>query len=83
MAEPENTEPTPFDDLPLRVQVLFGECEVTLADARKLTAGSVLDLRREPGEPVRLAVNGRLIGSGELVDIEGHPGVRILEWSKR
>lgn len=74
--------PVSFQDLPVRVQVVVDEHEITLAEAQALAPGAVLDLDRDAGEPVRLAVNGRLVGTGELVEIEGRMGVRILSWSR-
>jgi type III secretion system YscQ/HrcQ family protein len=71
-----------FQDLPLRVQILVDEHEMTVRDAEMLAPGSVLDLDRDPREPVRLAVNGRVVGTGELVEIDGRLGVKILGWSK-
>ena len=69
--------------MPVRVQILVDEHELTLAQAERLAPGAVLDLDRDPRDPVRLAVNGRVVGTGELVEIEGRLGVKILEWSKR
>ena len=83
MAEPEATGSVAFDELPLRVQVLFAECDLTLAEVRNLAPGSIVDLARDPLDPVRLAVNGRVVGTGELVEIEGRMAVKIQEWSKR
>ena len=67
-------DPIPLHDLPLRFQILVDEHEMTLAEAEKLAPGGVLDLDRIPREPVRLAVNGRTVGTGELVEIEGRMG---------
>jgi type III secretion system YscQ/HrcQ family protein len=74
--------PLSFDDLPVRVQVLMDEHELTLAQASRLAPGAVLDLDRDPRDPVRLAVNGRLVGTGELTEVEGRLGVRIVSWSR-
>ena len=76
-------EPVTFQNLPVRVQVVVDEHELTLAQAETLAPGAVLDLNRDPRDPVRLAVNGRVVGTGELVEVEGRLGVKILAWSKR
>jgi len=75
--------PVPFEDLPIRVEILVGEREMTIAEAELLAPGSIIDLGVEPKDPVRLAVNGRIVGNGELVEIEGRLGVRILEWGRK
>ena len=43
-----------------------------------LRAGQVIELNRGPGEPVELSVNGKVVARGELVEVEGQLGVRIL-----
>ncbi|HWR50356.1 MAG TPA: FHA domain-containing protein [Bryobacteraceae bacterium] len=63
----------------VRLHVILGEKVLTLAEANGLASGSVLDLDL-PAGPVRLAVNGRVVGEGELVDVEGRLGVRIAGW---
>jgi type III secretion system YscQ/HrcQ family protein len=68
-----------FGVLPVRLHVILGEKNLTLAEANSLAAGSVLDLDL-PAGPVRLAVNGRIVGDGELVEIDGRLGVRIAGW---
>ena len=43
-----------------------------------LKVGHVFDLNRVPGEPLDLSVNGKIVARGELVELEGNLGVRIL-----
>jgi flagellar motor switch/type III secretory pathway protein FliN len=51
---------------------------VTAEQVVALKVGQVVDLNRVPGEPVELSVNGKVVARGELVEVEGHLGVRIL-----
>jgi type III secretion protein Q len=60
--------------------VVLGEKELTLGDVERLARGSILELDTGKADPVRLAVNGKCVGKGELVEIEGKLGVRITEW---
>jgi len=60
-----------FDDL----TVDFRRKEVT-------RRGQVIELSRSPGEPVDLVVDGKRVGKGELVEIDGELGVRILSLVK-
>ena len=55
---------------------------VSAADVMGLRAGQVIELSRAPGEPVDLVVDGKRIGKGELVEIDGELGVRILNLVK-
>lgn len=72
--------PTLLDELPLRLHLIIDEKELTWAEVSRLVPGSILDLDRDPRDPVKLAVNGRVLGTGELVEIEGRLGVKLLTW---
>ena len=76
----EKTQTPDFDDLPVLLQVVLGEKELTLAQANHLTPGSIVELENRQGDAVGLAVNGKQVGRGELVDVDGKLGVRILNW---
>jgi flagellar motor switch/type III secretory pathway protein FliN len=54
---------------------------MTLAELNRLTPGSIVELDREKTEAVQLAVNGKITGTGELVEIDGRLGVRIASWT--
>jgi flagellar motor switch protein FliN/FliY len=45
----------------------------------KLTAGSVVELNRQPEEPVDIIVNDFVIARGEVVVVDGNYAVRIQE----
>ena len=67
--------------LPVRLHVVLGEKEMTLAELSALEAGSVIDLDRDKSGQVALALNGKISGHGALVEIEGKLGVRVLNWT--
>jgi type III secretion system YscQ/HrcQ family protein len=69
-----------MDKLPLRIQIIVGEKELTLAEANGLVSGTILELTSGKADPVSIAVNGKTIGKGQLVEIDGRLGVRILAW---
>jgi len=69
-----------FSQLPVLLHVVLGEKELSLAEANGLIPGSILELETREGEPVDLAVNGKRVGKGELVNVEGKLGVKILSW---
>ena len=75
-------EPGPdLSGLPVRLHVVLGEKEMTLAELHALAPGAMVELDRGTSGAVDLALNGRLAGSGELVEIEGKLGVKILGWN--
>jgi len=65
-------------DIPLQIAVELARVQVGADEVVGLRVGQVLDLQRGPGEPVELSVNGKVIARGELVEIEGQLGVRVL-----
>lgn len=70
-----------IDDVPVRVTFDLGEREISLGDLRSLQPGYLFNLGRDPRSTVSIRANGRLIGEGELVDIEGRVGVSVLRFS--
>lgn len=66
--------------LPVLLHVVIGEKEMTLAEANGLAHESILELDRTKSDPVDLAINGKFVGKGELVEVEGKLGVKILSW---
>lgn len=72
-----------IDDLPLRVVFDLGEVALTLGELRELQVGQTLDLGRSLSQAVRVRVNGTLLATGELVEIDGRIGVTLSALSTR
>jgi type III secretion protein Q len=70
-----------IDDVPVRLTFDLGEREISLGDLRSLEPGYLFNLGRDPRSTVSIRANGRLIGDGELVDIEGRVGVSVLRFN--
>lgn len=70
-----------IDDVPVRLTFDLGEREISLGDLRSLQPGYLFNLGRDPRSTVSIRANGRLIGDGELVDIEGRVGVSVLHFN--
>jgi type III secretion protein Q len=66
------------DDLPVRLAFDVGRLEVSLGELRRLGVGSVLEIHSSADDLVRISANGRLVGQGALVDVNGAVGVRIV-----
>ncbi len=67
-----------LNDIPLQIAVELSRVSASAEEVVSLKVGQVIDLHRVPGEPVDLSVNGKIVARGELVEVEGHLGVRIL-----
>lgn len=66
------------DDIPVTVCFDLGRLEMTLGELRRLGPGAVLELPGTADAAVSLTVGGRCVGVGELVEVAGHSGVRML-----
>lgn len=69
-------------DVSVAMVVELGRVDVSASDVLGLRPGQVIELSRSPGDPVDLVVDGKRLGKGEVVEIEGELGVRILSLSK-
>lgn len=67
-----------INDLPLVLSVELARVPITGEAVAGLRVGQVFDLHRTAAEPLALSVNGRVMARGELVELDGNLGVRIL-----
>ena len=66
-------------DVPVRLTVELGACQMPMRDVLQLCAGSVVQLDKAADAPVDLYVNQKRIARGEVVVIEDRFGIRITE----
>jgi len=69
-------------DIPVQVVAVMGRKSVTVKDLLALRMGQVVELDKAPGETVDLVANGKVIGKGELVEVDGKLGIRVLKLYK-
>lgn len=65
-------------DVPVVVRVEIGEATLPARDWASLAPGDVVTLGRRVGEHVLLRIGGVPVARGELVDVEGEVGVRVV-----
>lgn len=77
--EHEHAAETPPDwsSLPVLLTFDLGERTLTLGEIKALQVGQSLELARPLEQAVHIRANGALIGSGELVEIDGRLAVSI------
>ena len=69
-----------LQDVDVKVTVEWGRSEITVADAVRLSANSMLRTDKLENEPVDILVNGKLFGRGKLVLVGNETyGVRLDE----
>jgi type III secretion system YscQ/HrcQ family protein len=80
----EQTTPTASEgfanDAPIELQVELARFALTLAELQRMQPGDVLATGRRIGEHVTVRMAGRALAEGELVDVEGEVGVRLLRF---
>lgn len=69
-------------DLPIQVVAVLGKKTISMRDLLNMRMGEVIDLGRAPSEVVDLVANGKLVAKGELIEIDGKLGVRIIKMVK-
>ncbi|MBA3502601.1 MAG: FliM/FliN family flagellar motor C-terminal domain-containing protein [Myxococcota bacterium] len=66
------------DDAHLELTVQLGTTRMSLRALAELAVGQIVSLGRPLAGPFEVRAGGRLVGQGELVDIDGELGVRIV-----
>jgi flagellar motor switch/type III secretory pathway protein FliN len=64
-------------DTPVVVRIELGAVSMSARDWARLGPGDVIETAQRIAEPVLLRVQGREVGRGELVNVDGQVGVRI------
>ncbi|AHG42307.1 type III secretion system protein [Pseudomonas syringae CC1557] len=86
--EPED-EPAPhnaasdFDSLALDLTLRCGELRLTLAELRRLDAGTILEVSGIAPGYATLCHADRVLAEGELVDVDGRLGLQITRLAAR
>lgn len=68
----------PVEEADVEVEVRIGAVEMRLSQLARLQRGQVIDCEIPLGSPVDLVAGTTRIGRGELVNVDGNLGVRIL-----
>jgi len=68
-------------DVPVKLTVELGNCEMTMKDLLQLGIGGVVQLDKPSSDPIDIFVNQKLVARGEIVVVEDNLGVKITEVS--
>ena len=66
-------------DVPVKLAVELGSCQMPMREVLELAVGSVVQLDKVADEPVHLSVNRKLVARGEVVVVENRFGIKITE----
>jgi flagellar motor switch protein FliN len=77
---PENMPSLDFLlDVPIKLTVELGGCQISMRDLLQLSVGSVVQLDKSANASVDLFVNQKLVARGEVVVVEDNFGIKITE----
>jgi flagellar motor switch protein FliN/FliY len=68
-----------FQDVNVALQARLGEATLSVAEVLALRAGSVVTLDLKMSDLIELRLNQSLVARGEIVAVDDHFGVRIVE----
>lgn len=78
-AAPALSETLDFaSDIPVTVRVVIGDKQTTLGELLELKKGELLEMDKGLETAVDLMVQDKVVARGELVEIDGRMGVRII-----
>jgi type III secretion system YscQ/HrcQ family protein len=77
--EPDSNKPVSLKELPLQITVEVARIQMTLEKLLQLEPGNIVDVSIDTTQPLRLTVNGQLIGHGELVHVGDALAIRLLD----
>lgn len=63
----------------LRMSVEVGSASLTLAALLEMREGSVVELDRQANDLLDILVNGTLVAKGEIVEVNGRYGIRVVD----
>ena len=66
-------------DVDVEITVEIGENKISIQEIMTWSAGSVIELTPEEGEPVKVLLNGTQFARGEIVVVGDTFGVRIID----
>jgi flagellar motor switch protein FliN/FliY len=66
-------------DVPVKLSVELGSCQLSMREVLQLGAGSVVKLDKAAEEPVNICVNQKLVARGSIVVVEDKFGIKITE----
>jgi flagellar motor switch protein FliN/FliY len=79
----DDADQNPFSQVPIEISISVGRARPQVRELLRLQRDAVLPLDRRVDDPVELYVGDRLIGRGELTELEGEQAgqlaVRLTE----
>lgn len=80
LSRPADLEILPHSvaSMPLPAHVILGRTTLPLKEVCQLAVGSVIEFGQPASQPADLIVNGKVLARGQLVDLQGNYGLKVL-----
>lgn len=75
--QPDTPDPADLDAVDLHLTFRAGSATMELGRLRELAPGAIIETTEEAGVHVDILANGRVVGTGELIDVAGKRAVQI------
>jgi len=69
-----------LDAVPLTLSFELGRSQTTLGALRELSSGMIMTVNGASSSSIAIVSGGYRVGSGEVVDVDGQIGIRIVQW---
>lgn len=69
-----------LDRTPVTLEFELGKVKMTLGDVRTLGVGTIVPFTGGSPAVITIMAAGRSLGRGEVVDVDGQLGIRIIQW---
>ncbi|MFQ3307091.1 MAG: flagellar motor switch protein FliN/FliY [Candidatus Midichloriaceae bacterium] len=66
-------------NVPMKLSVVLGHAEFKISDLLKLNKGDKIELDKNPGDPVDLLINDKIVARGEIVLVNEKMAITLTE----
>ncbi|WP_461833081.1 FliM/FliN family flagellar motor switch protein [Desulfothermus sp.] len=70
-----------INEIPITLTFSVGKIEISFGELKNIQPGYVFNLDKSMGSYIEILANGKMLGTGELVEIDGRVGVRLKEFN--
>jgi flagellar motor switch protein FliN/FliY len=70
-----------FLDIPVKINIRFANRSISVRDILQFQPDSVVELNKSVGEKVDILINERLIAFGEILEVGGRTGIRLINFN--
>lgn len=70
-----------LNDLEIQLTFVAGQHTTTLGELKALAPGYIFELNTAAGEEITICANGKPVGTGEIIEVGGRSGIRVISFT--